>query len=53
MTTIDELIERIAELEAAQAAATGWGAAVGAREEELRGLRRRLAQLQSKETSDA
>lgn len=36
----------IAELEAAQGAATGWGAAVGAREERLRHLRGMLDELE-------
>lgn len=35
----------IAELEEAQGAAPGWGAAVGAREERLRNLRARLLEL--------
>lgn len=46
----DELRQRIAELRAANDAAPGWGAAVGARHEEIQGLERQLAALQSVST---
>ena len=39
----DEMLARLAELRAANEAATSWGAAVGARSEEIRDLERRLA----------
>lgn len=39
----DEMLARLAELRAANEAATSWGAAVGARSEEIRNLERRLA----------
>lgn len=42
MTTTEELKRRLAVIEAAQAAATGWGGAMGAREEEARGIRAEL-----------
>lgn len=42
----DELRQRIAELQAKNDAAPGWGAAVGARIEEIKGLERQLAALQ-------
>lgn len=39
----DEMLARLAKLRAANEAATSWGAAVGARSEEIRDLERRLA----------
>lgn len=39
----DEMLARLAELRAANEATTSWGAAVGARSEEIRNLERRLA----------
>lgn len=43
-----EIEDRIAELEAENAKAKGWGAAVGARSEEIISLKRALAALQEK-----
>lgn len=42
MRTTEELKRRLAVLAAANAAATGWGAALGARHEEINGI---LAEL--------
>lgn len=48
-----EIIARIAELEAENAAASGWGAAVGARAEEIRELRGELNRLRPRRLTDA
>lgn len=43
----EEIEARIADLEAANAKAPGWGAAVGARAEEIRSLRQLLATMEN------
>lgn len=43
MTRREEILTKIAELEAANAAEPAWGAAVGARHEWIKDLRRELA----------
>jgi len=48
----DKVAKRIDELERQQAAATGWGAAVGAREEELRNLRSTLRCIDAAATEE-
>lgn len=46
MQNIEQIKARLAELYAAQAAAPHWGAAVGARHEEIKALERNLRELQ-------
>ena len=43
-----ELVAELAELEAANEAADGWGAAVGARQERINSIRRTLSARQDK-----
>lgn len=45
MSEREQIVARLAELQAKQEAATGWGAAVGAREEEIRSLESRLLRI--------
>ena len=47
MRTREQIEQEIAELEAKQAAAPHWGAAVGARHERLKALQSELRQLTS------